>query len=208
MTNAGANVRLIRQQVGMSLRALADAADLDPSTLSRVENGKTQLTPEIASKLAAVLHVSTGIFFTEAGVVETAMLRMRKAPLLTKEQLLAWTGPDSFEEAPDQVYLHTPLETATRHVFALRVDNQANEPEIRPGDTLVFDARRNPQFGDFVVAQHASGLIYMGQYRSRTLVTIEGFFDIVPHNRLFPVIPSSAKDLVLRGVLFEQRRTF
>lgn len=207
MGNAGANVRLIRQQVGMSLRSLADAADLDPATLSRVENGKTQLTPEIASKLAAVLHVSTGIFFTEAGTVETAMLRMRKAPLLNGEQLLKWSGPDSFEEGPDQVYLHTPLETASRHVFALKVENEANEPEMRPGDILVFDARREPRFGDFVVAQHTNGVLCMGLFRRISFVN-DHSFDIVPNNRLYPVVPSDGPGILLRGVLFEQRRIF
>ena len=30
------------------------------------------------------------------------MLRMRKLPVLTNEQLHAWTGPEDFEEADQQ----------------------------------------------------------------------------------------------------------
>jgi len=192
----------------MSLRTVADAAQIDPATLSRIENGKTQLTDDLAQKIAKVLHVSAGIFFSDPGLLETAMLRMRKAPLLTEEQLLVWRGPDEFEEAPEQEYLHVSIDHASRYVFALSAGDDANAPEIRPGDILLFDANRPPQFGDFVVAQRRSGKAIIGRCRPDQNAGTAGLFDVVPESRLYAEVGSKQQSLTLRGVLFEQRRRF
>ena len=126
MNVAGANIRAIRTQLGLSLRALARATGLEVSTLSMIETGKQNLTEEKAKRIADVLHVSVGMLFSEPGLVEMAMLRMRKLPVLTNEQLHAWTGPEDFEEADEQEYLHTAIKVGSRHMFAVRIVDRAN----------------------------------------------------------------------------------
>ena len=51
-------LRDIREQQGISMRALAKSADMDPAYLSRIENGKTGLLfePGNADDLSSVIH--------------------------------------------------------------------------------------------------------------------------------------------------------
>jgi transcriptional regulator with XRE-family HTH domain len=78
----GELVRRLREQRGLSLRALATATDFSPSFISQLENG--QVSPSIASmeRIANTLGVTLGEFFnalgsTEGGVVLRAAERMQ-----------------------------------------------------------------------------------------------------------------------------------
>lgn len=208
MNVAGANIRAIRTQLGLSLRALARATGLEVSTLSMIETGKQNLTEEKAKRIADVLHVSVGMLFSEPGLVEMAMLRMRKLPVLTNEQLHAWTGPEDFEEADEQEYLHTAIKVGSRHMFAVRIVDRANEPALCEGDLAIFDAKRVPKAGDVVLAQNKAGQIAIGRFRPD--ITVDPpTFDVVPYDRMFPE-KRSGKPLLLavRGVLAERRQFF
>jgi transcriptional regulator with XRE-family HTH domain len=74
-------VRRLREQRGLSLRALAGATDFSPSFLSQLENG--QVSPSIGSmeRIANTLGVTLGEFFNslgsnEGGVVSRAADRV------------------------------------------------------------------------------------------------------------------------------------
>ncbi len=207
MNVAGTNVRTVRQALGMSLRALAEAAGLDPATLSRIENGKQNLTEDLAEKLARAMHVSRGMLFADPGILETSMFHTRKAPLLTAPQLLQWSGPDGFEESPEQTYLRTGLEVGSRHMFGYEIADEANAPEIRKGDVLLFDAKRTPRHGEFVLGQNKAGIVTIGRLRLLAHQESSSSFDIVPLDRFFPVVsPSKDHMIVIRGVRAELRR--
>ena len=62
----GTSLRYLREQHGMSLRALADRVDFSASFLSQIENG--QCSPSISSmeKIANALGVTLGQFFLSA----------------------------------------------------------------------------------------------------------------------------------------------
>ena len=63
----GELVRRLREQRGLSLRALASATDFSPSFISQLENG--QVSPSIGSmeRIAATLGVTLGEFFAALG---------------------------------------------------------------------------------------------------------------------------------------------
>ena len=62
----GASLRRLREEQRVSLRALAERADISPSFLSQIENG--QCSPSISSleKIVNALNVSLGQFFLSA----------------------------------------------------------------------------------------------------------------------------------------------
>jgi transcriptional regulator with XRE-family HTH domain len=62
----GSSLRYLREQHGMSLRALAERVDFSASFLSQIENG--QCSPSISSmeKIANALGVTLGQFFLSA----------------------------------------------------------------------------------------------------------------------------------------------
>ena len=63
-------VRRLREQRGLSLRALAGATEFSPSFISQLENG--QVSPSIASmeRIANTLGVTLGEFFASLGSAE------------------------------------------------------------------------------------------------------------------------------------------
>jgi transcriptional regulator with XRE-family HTH domain len=78
----GERVRQLREERGMSLRALASATDFSPSFISQLEHGL--VSPSIASmeRIAATLGVSLGEFFAslapgEGGLVVRAEERVQ-----------------------------------------------------------------------------------------------------------------------------------
>lgn len=61
--NTGARLRLLRRRMGVSLRALAEQADVTPAMVSYIENGKASPSVVTLEKLLGVLKVSLADFF-------------------------------------------------------------------------------------------------------------------------------------------------
>ena len=200
---------MLRRQMGLSQRQLGLAANVDLSTLSRLESGKGGYSAESIDRIAKVLSVSKGVLFAEPGVVEAAALGMREVPVLSDAELLQWPKLREENLAERHRFLHASLKTVSRHSFALVVADEANAPLIQPGDQLLFDADRQPRFGSFVVAQGATEAVYIGRFRAVESEKSDPQFELVPEVRLYPVLSSRTnKTLRLRGVLAEHRRNY
>src|SRR5512147_636526 len=74
----GELVRRLREQRGLSLRALAARTDFSPSFISQLENG--QVSPSIYSmeKIAAALGVSLAAFFADVGTAKGGLVTRAK----------------------------------------------------------------------------------------------------------------------------------
>jgi transcriptional regulator with XRE-family HTH domain len=90
-------VRRLREQRGLTLRALATATDFSPSFISQLENGL--VSPSIASmeRIASTLGVTLGEFFaslgsSESGLVVRAQERVQLSSLWSQATLEA-LGP-------------------------------------------------------------------------------------------------------------------
>lgn len=70
----GEHVRRLREQRGLSLRALASATGFSPSFLSQLENG--QVSPSISSmeRIAGTLGVTLGGFFAALGSSDSGLI--------------------------------------------------------------------------------------------------------------------------------------
>lgn len=204
----GYNIRILRQQMGLSLRALASAADIDVAALSRLEAGTSDGRRSTIEKIAKALAVSWEVLYSPPHMVEAAALRMRNVPLLLPEQIDKWLD-GTLEMPEDQVYLHADLRKTSRLAFALTIADEANSPMFVPGDDLLFDPRRQPKPGNTVVCQRVERGLYIGRFRP--LPAREGVlsFEVVPVDPMrFPIGSSQHDGLKLLGTLIESRRYF
>ncbi len=64
LSDHGAHLRAVREARGLSLEALADAANLSPATLSLAEHGRLRLTSSQHFALETALHVPLGMLFS------------------------------------------------------------------------------------------------------------------------------------------------
>ena len=62
-----ARLRSLRNTLGLSLDALADRANLSPSTISRIETGKRAISLDVLLPLAQALHVDLDSLLTVHG---------------------------------------------------------------------------------------------------------------------------------------------
>ena len=209
MSIPGTNIRTLRKQLGLSLKALATAADIDQGNLSKLERGEAGYSREALERIARVLHVSVGVLFSETSAVEAAALRMREVPVLTPKELLLWKGSGSLALSEEHRTLHADLENISRHSFAVRISEPDNSPWFEVGDELLFDAGRHPKANDIVLAQETSGRLVIGRFRPVTVEAgHEPRFDIIPLGLRVPVARGAGIKLHLRGTLTESRRYF
>ncbi|MEW6405712.1 MAG: helix-turn-helix transcriptional regulator [Chloroflexota bacterium] len=74
--NFGEMLRKFRERVGLSQKALAAAAEIDTSYISRIERGERNATRPIALRLAEILGLSQkemDLWLIEAGFISPRM---------------------------------------------------------------------------------------------------------------------------------------
>jgi transcriptional regulator with XRE-family HTH domain len=70
----GELVRRLREQRGLSLRALAAATDFSPSFISQLENGLVSPSIDSMERIATTLKVTLGEFFASLGSAEGGLV--------------------------------------------------------------------------------------------------------------------------------------
>jgi transcriptional regulator with XRE-family HTH domain len=187
----------------MSQRDLAAKANVDPAA-SRLEQGKESMSITALTRIADALDVSLGVLFADTVMVEAAALQLRRIPVLTPVFLKEWKGGGSLEFPEDFDFLYGDLRRFSRHVFALRVLDDANLPRFERSDELIFDSSRSPQLGSIVAAQDGNGQVFIGRYR----VSPGANYAVVPYDpQLYPTAtPGTHPGLRLCGSLVEHRR--
>ncbi len=85
-------VRLARQTLGMTLKALATEADCSESLLSKIENGKASPSLPMLHRLAEVLRTNIGWMFEEADGEEGIVFRSGTRPLIGLDPLRRGEG--------------------------------------------------------------------------------------------------------------------
>jgi len=88
----GVRVRLARQTLGMTLKALATEADCSESLLSKIENGKASPSLPMLHRLAEVLRTNIGWMFEEADGEEGIVFRAGTRPLIGLDPLRRGEG--------------------------------------------------------------------------------------------------------------------
>jgi transcriptional regulator with XRE-family HTH domain len=153
----GTKVKALRQQRGLSLRALAELCGLSANTISLIERGVSSPSVATLHQLATALGISIGAFFEETDSQSSIILirsdrrsRSGSASILL-ESLGAGLTDQSLE--PFVVTLKpgasagkpTMAHTGHEFVFVLEGDLQYEIADqtyhLTGGDSLIFEAR-------------------------------------------------------------------
>ncbi|NLG99860.1 MAG: cupin domain-containing protein [Chloroflexi bacterium] len=163
--DVGQRLRILRDERGISMRALARRSGLSANALSMIERGLTSPSVSTLNKLAAALEIPITAFFREEPVREQIVFR--KATERTRvpfmRGVMEGLGGESFAGRVEAFLLtlesggssgpHGMIHTGHELVFCLRgaieyeVENQRYL--LEPGDSLIFAAQlvhrwRNP----------------------------------------------------------------
>src|SRR5512133_1455963 len=163
--DVGQRLRVLREERGISMRALARRSGLSANALSMIERGLTSPSVSTLNKLAVALEVPITAFFRQEPVREQIVFR--KASERTRipfmRGLIEGLGGESFVGRVEAFMItlesggssgpHGMIHTGHELVFCLRgtleyeVDNQRFL--LEPGDSLIFAAQlvhrwRNP----------------------------------------------------------------
>lgn len=63
MIDVGKRIKTLRNEKGISARSLASKADLDPSQISKIENGTSKPSLDALQRICEVLDISISDFF-------------------------------------------------------------------------------------------------------------------------------------------------
>jgi transcriptional regulator with XRE-family HTH domain len=163
--DVGSKIRELREQRGLSLRALAEICGVSPNTVSLIERGLSSPSVDTLQRLAAGLGVPIVSFF-ETGdpparlVLTRATDRMRsRSPGMTIEHLASGLADHAFASflitmKPGTSTDATPIEhSGAEWVYCLEgsveYEIERKAYPLEPGDSLLFDASlphrwRNP----------------------------------------------------------------
>ena len=154
--SVGAHLRELRNQRGLSLRALAELCDLSPNTISLIERGVTSPSVSTLHRLATALGVNIGDFFLDRGAKVRILLtrgdeRTRSGSSSVKlESLgfgLAEQACDPFvvtlkagASSGQYIMTHPGHELVFCLEGALDYEIEGQHYRLESGDSLLFDA--------------------------------------------------------------------
>lgn len=102
-------IKTLRKRHGLSQEELASQVEINPTHLSRLENGRYQPSVEVLRKLAEALKVSVDYLLSGEGE-EPAEVQIRNKPLAERVRLI-----DSLEEADQQALIQVIDSMLTKH---------------------------------------------------------------------------------------------
>jgi len=154
--DVGGNLRRIREQRDLTIRALADQSGLAVNTLSLIENGKSSPSVNTLQQLASALEVPLTAFFEiEIPRTRVAYFKAGRRPHASFEHgmiedLGSGTTIESVEpfvvslkpnaNSGDQAILHTGFEFVYCLSGQIAYTIQTRTYLLEPGDSLLFEA--------------------------------------------------------------------
>ncbi|HEY3504473.1 MAG TPA: cupin domain-containing protein [Actinocatenispora sp.] len=152
----GDRLRELRQRHGLTLRQLAQRADVSPALLSQIENGSTDPSLATLRKLAKVFDSSIAMLFDEPDAPRVHVSRPERRPRLSAprgeiaydrltpgrgdlEVLQADLAPGD-ASAPEP-WAHPSTECAIVLAGTVVAEVDGERHELAEGDAITFDSR-------------------------------------------------------------------
>lgn len=183
LTDTGDRLSVLRRRRGWTLGQLADRAAMHPSTIWKIEQGKTpnpgtETLRRLSEALGEPVDTLTGstapppqpVVF--GGVVGVPIVRYS-----------AHAGSSSvWQESGPREWLPAEMERG-RRLLAAEVIGRCLAPEIEPGDVVIFDQnRREPQDGEIaVITTSSSGVFVKKVFRVGDAVRLYPDDGDIPH---------------------------
>ncbi|KJU82671.1 repressor [Candidatus Magnetobacterium bavaricum] len=148
----------IMEQRGIKQRKLASMIGVMPQNLNAYMTGKRGVGKKNIDRIAKALNVSVEFFYSDVAANRSRIKKAKRVPLISLEKAGMWDAEiDTFQEgyADDWVV----YDSSDPHTFALRVADDAMEPEIRRKDIVIVSPSVTPATGDFVLAKNENNVV-------------------------------------------------
>lgn len=129
----GARLRLARQTRGLTLKALAQAADCSESLLSKIENGKASPSLPMLHRLVQALDSNIGWMFEETDTDEGVVFRAGHRPLMTLDPLRRGEGISL-----ERVIPYSPGHLLQCNIHHIDVDGESAGPIQHVGEEVGY----------------------------------------------------------------------
>jgi len=206
--SVGERIRRRRKTLKLTQQGVASGIGVSHVAVSQWEKDETLPRGENLLRLAELLQCTAAWIIDGEGEVFTAPLNVSDVsalPLITLAQAAAWMQEKRLliqQQATRFLYSDSRL---SESALAITLEDNAMQPDYRPGDTLIFDPAVDPQPGDVVLA-HINGVAQVRIYRLMAEQHDEQIFSLRPLNDDFPAQTSSEKKIELIGTMMEMRR--
>ncbi|MBE0465885.1 MAG: repressor LexA [Candidatus Desulforudis sp.] len=189
MRGVGETIRRLREEFGLSQRALARKAGISSQYLSDIEVGRTSPSLKSLDKIAGALEMPPGKLLQTpnpfgSGVVEVPVLGRVPAggPVLAEEVIIG--------------YLPMPRRLATEDTFCLEVRGDSMQDlGIDDGDFVLVRVQPTAENGQVVIARVDGEVTCKRYYHLDQVVSLE------PANRRFRPLRIEAGDVDIVGVV-------
>ncbi|SIQ60451.1 transcriptional regulator, XRE family with cupin sensor [Rhizobium sp. RU35A] len=129
----GARLRLARQTRGLTLKALAQAADCSESLLSKIENGKASPSLPMLHRLVQALDSNIGWMFEETDTDEGVVFRAGNRPLISLDPLRRGEGISL-----ERVIPYSPGHLLQCNIHHIDVDGESAGPIQHVGEEVGY----------------------------------------------------------------------
>ncbi len=179
LVDVGHRLRFLREERGISMRALARRSGLSANALSMIERGLTSPSVSTLNKLATAMEVPITAFFRQEPVREQIVFRKSsertRIPFL--RGLIEGLGGENFAGRVEAFLItlenggssgpHGMIHSGHELVFCLRgvVEYEVEEKRfiLEPGDSLIFSAQLNHRWRN------------LGSHTANALIVISSF---------------------------------
>lgn len=153
----GTNLKRAREKRGWSQAQLAERAGLDPSTIAMIELGKRDPRIGTATKLAEALGIYTVDLIGDSGTPAPRAQSFGAFDAVPMVRAAHAGAGTVLQETGAIEYVAAELGYRGM-LLAAEIVGDCLEPDIQPGDVVLFDQRRrDPQHGEIVVVTSAEG---------------------------------------------------
>mgnify|MGYP000418686603 CR=1 FL=1 len=189
MRGIGETIRQLREELGLSQRALARKAGISSQYLSDIEIGRTSPSLKSLEKIASALNLPPGRLLQApdafySGIVEVPVLGRVPAggPVLADEVILG--------------YLPLPRKLASEDTFCLEVrGNSMQDLGIDDGDFILVRVQSTAENGQVVIARIDGEVTCKRYYRLDQGICLE------PANRQFRPLKVEAGEVEIVGIV-------
>ncbi|MDO8723327.1 MAG: XRE family transcriptional regulator [Syntrophales bacterium] len=153
----GQFIREKREELGLSVRQLAERAGVSDVHIGYIEKSKRDPSFKVLSQVISALRMPWDQFLIETGYIQPSaapakMGQLNQIPLISWVKAGDWQEVcDIFEPGDADEWIETEIKG--KCVFALRVAGDSMEPEFNEGEILVIIPHVDIKPGDFVVVR-------------------------------------------------------
>ncbi|KJU82595.1 phage repressor [Candidatus Magnetobacterium bavaricum] len=150
-------VRILEQR-GIKQRELAEMINVMPQNLNAYMTGKRGFGKKNIERIAKALNVPAEFFYSDPDANRSRIKKAKKVPLISLDKAGVWDRDiDTTQDGYASEWL--AFDASDIHAFAIRVVDDAMQPEFRKNDVVIVSPSVTPSMGDFILAKHGKSVL-------------------------------------------------